>query len=190
MAILTKERKKNFDKFKKSVKWAINDLIKHEKHEANKKLYKGLLNSIETTGIYFYDSEVLAANARSKIMGLNQRSIIYIKRGNKIEFRFGPSTISMPAGHLFYGNHLTLDGITTMIHEWAHYPKNIGGFARLLRLPNHAAEEFLADVVSAKVAIKMGFKPEYVFRHYRGRVSLFFVYGFNYMAMLRKLVSD
>jgi hypothetical protein len=189
MAILSKERKKNFNDFKKAAKAAIKDLIKQEKHEPTKQLYRGLLNSIETTGIYFYDSDVLAASDRGRIMGLSQRSIVYIKRGNKIEFRLGPTTISMPAGHLFYGHHLTLDGITTMIHEWAHYPKKIGGFARMLRLPAHAAEEFLADVVSAKVALRLGFKPQYVFRHYHGRIPLFIVYGFDYMKMLKKLVG-
>ena len=189
MAILTKERKKNFLKFQASAKAAIKDLIKREKHQATKDLYRGLLKSIETTGIYFYDSDVLAASDRGRTLGLSQRSIIYVRRGNKIEFRFGPTTISMPAGHLFYGNHLTLDGIATMIHEWAHYPKRVSGFARMIGLPSHAAEEFLADVVSAKVALRMGFKPEYVFRHYHGRIPLFIIYGFDYVRMLKKLVG-
>ncbi len=193
MSLLSSQRRNALNNLQQYVVLAVKEL--REQAPPNLKgLYEGLLNSIRNTKIYFYDRQELARQGGFATMGEHQE-LMEIRRGgfkgNQITIKRGPEIINIPTHYFFYGDKITASGLITLLHEWGHFKKNIDPFAIQVGLPRKPAEEFLADILSAKVATKMGFKKEYVMQHYVGRIPLFapFREKFNYLGLLRDSIT-
>ncbi|MCD6478507.1 MAG: hypothetical protein J7L44_01320 [Candidatus Diapherotrites archaeon] len=96
--------------------------------------------------------------------------------------------INLPAEHIFSGEKLSLDGILTLCHEYAHFPKPmLASFARAIKLNPNQAEELLADMLAAKLAVALGFKKEHVLIHFAGREIVYG--GFPYLAYIERAMG-
>lgn len=200
MPVLTKERRKNLLAFKRHLKSAIKDLIKGAKTDRERKYYEGLMKSIDRTGIYFYNTEALAEKGWSRLMGKREVgfSFQYIKKGNLVKILRAEEkgVISIGGKHVFKGNKVTASGISTLIHEWSHYAKDITPIAKATGLPKHLAEEFMSDLLAAKCMKKMKAKGKPIFSDFRilrtfaGRPALFRDYPkFDYMGTLARAIT-
>lgn len=89
--------------------------------------------------------------------------------------------IRLPKAFLFQRGRLTLQGITTLFHEWAHNPLRFPGLGN--RQVREMVEEQLADALAINLGIKMGFPPRALFRHLVGRMP--FIGGMAYRRYLR-----
>ena len=136
-----------------------------------------MLENVKSTPIYFYPSR----NLREKIYSAHGRMFGSVVKGEHVNLikiyqmgdkRFAVKSdfINLPAEHIFEGGKLTIDGIFTLAHEYAHFPKPaLGTFAAQNEMSYDQAEELMADVLSAKLAVKMGYPKEHVMRHFIGR---------------------
>lgn len=175
--ILTKKRKKALDSFLSNAIKSLKELRKETKSRIVKEMYELMLENVARTPIYFYPSKILRAKFYShggRIgLGITQGEnvsvfkIIQIGGMKKIVRK---SFINLPAEHVFKGDKISLAGILTLCHEYAHFPKpKLFEFAEKHNMTPGQAEELLADALSAKLAVKMGFKKEEVIAHFAGR---------------------
>ncbi len=174
--VLSKKRRNALDSFVANAAKALKELKKGSKG-VERGLYELMLENVANTPVYFYPKKILRANFYSHGgragMGITQGEnvsfykIIQIGGMRKITRK---SFINLPAEHVFRGDKMTLDGILTICHEYAHFPKpKLAEFAKKNRLGHETAEELLADALSAKLAVKLGFSREQVIRHFAGR---------------------
>jgi hypothetical protein len=167
MKILTKERVKEIEKLRKKAKEALKELIKETKNKEIKEWYKQVLYNIENIPVGFFPRKVLSARIAkignrligSIIKGQQVSSIQVMQIGKNIVVK-GSRWIELPADLVFKGNHITMEGIMTLMHEYSHFPRKTSGFAKAMGLSHRHAEELIADLVSAKVARKMGLPKE------------------------------
>jgi len=175
--VMTKKRRKVLDSFLSNTVKALKEMRKEEKNRIVKDLFDLMTQNVARTPIYFYPRKILRANFYSQggriEMGVTQGEnvsyfkIIQIGGTTKIERK---SFINLPSEHVFDGDKMTLNGLLTLCHEYAHFPKpKLGEFAKKFGLGSTQAEELLADMLSAKLAVKMGFPKKEVVKHFSGR---------------------
>ena len=198
MAVLSNEKKHNLRKFVRYLEHTIDDLIRDAPTAAERNLYKGLRKSVLSTGVYFYKGSALAQHGLSTLLGLHKTNyaIQYItdKKGHKVGIADvkAKNVIYIPARHLFDGDKLKLGGVSTIVHEWSHFPKNIKPVARHFKMSREGAEEFIADVMAAKVLKKTGrFTDAQILKTFRGRVPLFRQYNrkLDYAGFLARAIT-
>ncbi len=175
--ILSNKRKKALDAFLVHAVQALKELEKEARNPLVKSLFEAMAENVARTPIYFYPSKVLRANFYSH----GGRLSVSVTKGENVSIfkiiQIGgrhiikrESFINLPAAHVFKGEKMTLDGILTLCHEYAHFPKpKILEFAKIHSMSVTQAEELFADVLSAKLAVKMGFPKNEVIRHFSGR---------------------
>lgn len=174
--ILTGKRKKALEGFRKNAISALKDLSKKAKDDVSKAIFDRMVYSVEKTPIYFFPRKVLKATFLpgtnipvAATMGENVSKFKIFHEGER-DFFVRDNYINLPAGHVFSGDNLSMNGIFTLAHEYAHFPKPaIAEFARLHHLSHERAEELVADILSAKLCVKMGFPKEHVLGHFIGR---------------------
>lgn len=175
--VLTKKRRKALDSFLSNAAKALNELKKEARTQVVKDMFELMLENFARTPIYFYPSRVL----RAKYYSHGGRLGVSVTEGENVSYyriiRIGglrhverKSYINLPAGHVFSGDKIRLDGILTLCHEYAHFPKpKLLEFAEAHSISAGIAEELMADVLSAKLAVKMGFPKREVMAHFAGR---------------------
>ena len=161
-------------------------LEKKEKIPAIKELYYEMQENIERTPLFFYDAQNLRSNAyrignrifSSVTKGEHVRQIMVYQKG-PVKYIESKNYINLPAEHIFKGEKMSIDGIFTLAHEYGHFPKkHLRVFAEAYSLNSEQAEELLADILSAKLAVKMGYPKEKVLKHYIGRDIVYGTFPF------------
>jgi len=185
--ILTKKREKELTHFRKYAIKALHELEKKEKHHSIKELYQDMASNIEKTPLMFYDAQ----NLRSKVYRVGNKVFGSVTKGEHVRqimvYQQGPNTyvksknyINLPADHIFDGDRMSMDGIFTLAHEYGHFPKrHVNVFADAYNVSEEQAEELLADILSAKLAVKMGYPKTHVLRHYLGREIVYGTFPFK-----------
>jgi hypothetical protein len=175
--ILDKERVKALDQFRVSAVRALDDLSKNAKSDLQKTLFAGMKYNVQKTPIFFYPRKtlkerILHSGGRtfaSVVKGEHVNVIKIFQRG-KQRFVIRDNYINMPAEHVFEGGKLSVGGIFTLAHEYAHFPKPaLSKFAAANSISADQAEELLADTLSAKLAVALGYPKELVLEHFKGR---------------------
>ncbi len=175
--ILSKKRKKALDEFRGHAVRALEELAKAAPDALSKEVYSHMIQNVEHTPIYFYPrrslrERIFAARGRvfgSIVKGEHVNQIRIYQKGKQV-FVVKSDFINLPAEHIFEGDRLTMDGIFTLAHEYAHFPKPaLRAFASRHKMSYEQAEELFADVLSAKLAVKMGYPKEHVLEHFSGR---------------------
>ncbi len=175
--ILDKERVKALDGFRASAVRALDDLGKNAKTDLEKTLFAGMKKNVQRTPIYFYPRKslkerILHAGGRTfaSVVKGEHVNVIKIYQRGKQRFVVRDNYINMPAEHVFDGGKLAVDGIFTLSHEYAHFPKPaLSKFAAVNGISAEQAEELLADTLSAKLAVALGYPKELVLGHFKGR---------------------
>lgn len=174
---LSTRRKDALTAFRKDAVKALHFLQKNAKSKLDKSLYELMEDNVRNTPIIFYPRRVLRQNlyrvgpyiSSSVTMGEHVNSIKIIQQGRQV-FVIRSHHINLPSEHLFESDKLTMNGIFTLAHEYAHFPKPaIGRFAIKHGLTGEQAEELMADMLSAKLAVTLGYPKENVLRHFAGR---------------------
>ncbi len=191
--ILSKERKKALDKFREKAIHTVKEMIKEEKNPVLKKAFTQTLKNIASLPLEFYPRKYLSARfARSGkmvigsiIKGQQVSKIIVYEKGldKRVIIQ---SKIQLPAEYIFEGNKLSLNGIHTLMHEYCHFPRDVRSFAQGLNISEEQAEELIADLVSARISVKMGMEKEKVYSFYSGRDAVF--YPFPFRRVLEKVL--
>jgi len=175
--IITKRRKHALDNFRKKAFLAVKELEKNTKNETLKHVYSRFADSIANTPILFYPRHTLRTTVyniggrlgMSVVRGEHVNSIKVVQKGRE-RFLIKSDYINLPAEHIFNGDELSIQGIFTLCHEYGHFPKpGLLEFAQSLGLNLEQAEELTADILAAKVAVKLGYPKENVLGHFRGR---------------------
>jgi len=175
--VLTKKRRKALDSFVGNAVKALKELKKQARAKIVKDMFELMLGNVVNTPIYFYPSRFLRAKFYSQggrigaavTKGENVCYIKVIQIGGWRKIK-RESFINLPAEHIFHGDKMTLDGILTLCHEYAHFPKpKLAEFAEQHGMYEEQAEELLADVLSARLAVKLGFPKQEVMTHFSGR---------------------
>jgi len=175
--VLSGKRRKALDTFRKNAVKALNELSKAANDDLSKQIYAGMVWNVQNTPIYFYPRKslrerIFSARGRvfgSVVKGEHVNTVKIFQRGNQLAV-VKSDFINLPAEHIFDGNKLTIDGIFTLSHEYAHFDKPaIGAFAAANGMSGSQAEELMADVLAAKLAVKMGYPKGHVLEHFEGR---------------------
>ena len=174
---ISKRRKNALTAFRKDAVNALKYLQKNAKTKLDKHLYELMEGNVRNTPIMFYPRKVLRQNvyrigpylSSSVTMGEHVNSITIKQQGNQV-FVLRHHHINFPSEHLFEGDKITINGIFTLAHEYAHFPKPaIGSFAAKNGLTSEQAEELMADMLSAKLAVTLGYPKDRVLEHFAGR---------------------
>ncbi len=194
--ILTKQRIENLNKFRNLMKEAVSHMIEEEKNPAVKAAYERTLKNIESVPINFFPKKNLVHAIykigkqifTSEVLGEHKQEIIVMKKGKQTFVIRGKRNIDIPSEHFFHENNLNWQGIHTLMHEYCHDPaRNVLKFSNQIHLNSEQAEELIADLLSAKIARKMGMNKERVLSFYRGRQG---VYGkFPFKETLEKAIK-
>ncbi len=193
--ILTKKRKHALDTFRAHAIKALERLQKEARSDLERLLFERMQMNVEYMPIFFYPGGTLRYSLQkfgnkigvSVIKGENVTLFKIIQIGGK-RLIIKKNFINLPAEHIFAGEKLSLDGILTLCHEYAHFPKPmLASFAKAIKLSPGQAEELLADMLAAKLAVALGFKKENVLMHFAGREI---VYGsFPYFAYIERAMG-
>ncbi|MDO8428603.1 MAG: hypothetical protein Q7S92_05320 [Candidatus Diapherotrites archaeon] len=170
-------RKKALDDFRKKALLALERLQKTAKSNLDKQLFAQMAYNIKTVPLMFYHRKALRVNPweGSVTQGEHVRSFDLLQKGSQ-KFVIKKDYINLPAEHVFYNDNLSLNGIFTLCHEYGHFPKPLLLlFAAKNGLSEEQGEELLADILSAKLSIAMGFPLERIMSHFSGREI---VYGY------------
>lgn len=192
---LSKKRKDALTAFRKDAIKALKFLQKHAKTKLDMHLYEMMENNVRNTPIIFYPRKVLRQQvyrigpyiSSSVTMGEHVNSVKIIQKGNQV-FVLRSHHINLPSEHLFEGDKITINGLFTLAHEYAHFPKPaIGRFAAKNGLTIEQAEELMADMLSAKLAVTLGYPKEKVLQHFAGREI---VYGnFPFREWIKRIIK-
>jgi len=174
---LDSKRVKALDSFRKRAVMVLNEMGKKSKLGLEKRLFEDMARNVENTPIYFYPRKTLKErifHARGRMFASVVKgehvNVIKIFQKGKQRFFVKSNYINMPSEHVFDGSKLTVGGIFTLAHEYAHFPKpDLGKFAEANSISLEQAEELLADTLSAKLAVAMGYPKELVLTHFQGR---------------------
>jgi len=183
------------DAFRAQAIKALEKLENGSQTKIERFLFAHMRANIERTPIFFYPGGTLRYAVQrigsrvgiSVVQGENVTMLRIIQIGGRriIERK---NFINLPAEHIFAGEKLSMDGILTLCHEYAHFPKpKIRAFAQRLGLLPEQAEELLADMLAAKLAIALGFGKQAVLKHFAGREI---VYGkFPYFTYIGRAIE-
>lgn len=189
--ILTEERKKALQEFRKQAINALEELGNNAKDDFEGNIYLSMIGSIKQTPLKFYPARSLRGNFYriagtvfgSVVKGENVKQIRIIQQGNRF-FIQSIAHINLPAEHVFEGSRLTVEGIFTLCHEYAHFPKpGVRAFALHNNLSLEQAEELLADVLAAKLAKKLGYSRQTILEQLSGREIVFGSVPFKKMVL-------
>ncbi len=180
--VLNKERVRSLNYFRGRMKKAVQEMIKIEKNPTLKAAYERALTNLETVPIKFYPKDTLMRAVfkigkhfvASEVLGQHEQKIRIKREGGIIKVVPDGRLIELPADHFFHGDKLNWKGVHTLMHEICHDPtRNVFDFSREAQLTPNQTEELIADLMSAKIAIKMGFKRESVLGLYHGREAIY-----------------
>jgi len=155
----------------------LDELGRNAKTDLEKALFARMKRNVQHTPIFFYPRKTLKERIfhsrgrtfTSVVKGEHVNVIKIFQKGSK-RFAVVDNYINMPAEHVFNAGNLTVAGIFTLAHEYAHFPKPaLSKFASANRISGEQAEELLADTLSAKLAVAMGYPKELVLGHFKGR---------------------
>ncbi len=189
--ILSEERKKALNEFRKQAVKALEELEKSAKDEFEKGIYSAMSDSIRQTPIYFFPRKSLRESIHkfagmvfgSVVKGENVKSIRIVQQGKRF-FIQSLAHINLPAEHVFEGSNLTIAGIFTLCHEYAHFPKpGVSSFAFHNNLSLEQAEELLSDVLAAKLAKKIGYSRQTILEQISGREIVYGSIPFKKMVL-------
>ncbi len=175
--ILSKKRKKAIDEFRKNAVRALEELKRDSKDSLSRQIYSKMIHNVEHTTIKFFPRRSLRETIfggggrifASVVKGEHVNQIKIYQKGNQM-FVVKSDFINLPAGHVFNKDRLTIDGIFTLSHEYAHFPKPaLVGFAKANAMSYDQAEELFADMLSAKLAVKLGYPKDKILNHFSGR---------------------
>ena len=175
--ILSKKRKKALDEFRKRAIEALDELSSQTKDRSTRDLYKMMQQNISETPIMFYPRHsirkaIFRAQGRifgSVTKGEHVNEIRIVQKGPQ-RFVIRSHYINLPSEHIFDGEKLSIDGVFTLAHEYGHFQKAaVSEFAANNRMTEEQAEELLADMLSAKLCVKLGYDEEHVLSHFAGR---------------------
>ena len=175
--ILDKDRRKVLENFRDRASQTLKQLEKKAKTDVEKALYASMRKNVVTTPIHFYPKKTLKEKIffkqgrvyTSVVKGEHVNAIKIFQKGSQ-RFVVKSDYINMPAEHMFDGSKLAVEGIFTLAHEYAHFPKkNLGKFASEKNISYEQAEELFADILSAKLAVEMGYPKENILKHFKGR---------------------
>jgi len=192
--ILSRERVKALEEFRRKLIEVLEDSIKKEKNAAIRQAYSNALFNAESIPIKFVPAKALSSAVfiagnrmvTSVVKGQQVNQIILVQKG-KNKYLIKRREIDLPAWHLFEGNKLAWNGVHTLMHEYCHGMRELNSFALKLNLSYEQAEELIADLLSAKIALKMNFPKERILSFYHGRESL---YGsFPFWETLKNILS-
>jgi len=184
--ILTEERTKKL----KHIKGFMRDAAVHLRDEAenlqDKKYYERMIKNIDTVPLYLFPRNDLAHHIyrigkyvySSVVLGQHVQDIRVIKKGNKIIGIEGKRRIELPANLFFNGDVISWEGLKTLAHEYAHDP---------IRGNPEKIEELFADLISAKVLVKMGTPRRKVLSLFTGREGVYG--GFDYREAIKKAIT-
>ncbi len=175
--VLTKKRKKALDGFRKNAAKALDDLSRETKDRSTQDLYRIMQQNIRETPIVFYPRRsiretIFRAGGRifgSVTKGEHVHQIQIVQKGEQ-RFLVKSHYINLPSEHVFDGDKLSIDGVFTLAHEYGHFEKAaISDFAINNKMSEEQAEELIADILSAKLCVKIGYDREHVLSHFAGR---------------------
>lgn len=174
---LSSKRKDALTAFRRDAVEALKFLQKTAKTKLDARLYELMENNVRNTPIMFYPRRILRKKtyrigpyvSSSVTMGEHVNTIKVMQQGKQV-FVIRSHFINLPSEHLFDEDKLTISGLFTLAHEYAHFPKPaIGKFAAENKLSVGQAEELLADMLAAKLAVTLGYSKEHVLHHFAGR---------------------
>ena len=189
--IISNKRKQVLDGFRKQAIKALNELAKKSKDDFEKNLYYAMQDSINGTPIHFYPKTSLRGKVyraggkvfSSVTMGENVKQIRVIQYGNRFYLQ-SKAHINFPSERLFSGDSLTLPGVFTLSHEYAHFPKpGVKEFAFHNNMTLEQAEEFLSDMLAAKLSKQLGFSHAQIVSQLHGREIVYGGIPFKQMIM-------
>lgn len=192
---MTKKRKDALTLFRRDAVKALHYLQKHAKQKLDRRLYELMEANVRNTPIMFYPRRILRKTSysigpyvsSSVTMGEHVNAIKILQKGSQV-FVIRSHYINLPSEHLFEGDKLTIRGIFTLAHEYAHFPKPaIGKFAAKNNLTSGQAEELMADMLAAKLAVTLGYPKERVLQHFAGREIVYG--GFPFREWIRSIVK-
>ncbi len=193
--ILTEKRKKAVTAFRERAISTLEELARESKSEIDKELYYHMIENVRNNPLVFYPRK----NIKEEVVNYGPFQSVSVTKGEHVnaytqitkgaqQYIVKSDYINLPAEHVFHGDRMTVDGVFTIAHEYAHFPKPVlGSFAQRYRLNHEQAEELAADILSAKLAAKLGFSESQIMPHFYGREI---VYGsFPFMAWIKKVVE-
>lgn len=193
--ILNDKRRDAVTAFRKKAIATLEELARESKSEIDKELYYHMIENVKNNPLVFYPRK----NIKEEIVNYGPFQSVSVTKGEHVnaytqitqgskQYVVKSDYINLPAEHVFHGDKMTVDGVFTIAHEYAHFPKPVlGPFAQRYRLNHEQAEELAADILSAKLAAKLGFSEEQIMPHFYGREI---VYGsFPFMAWIKKVVE-
>jgi len=178
------------------MKEAVTHMIEEEKNSAVRAAYERTLKNIEVVPINFFPKKNLFHSIykwgkqvfTSEVLGEHRQEISVIRKGNKIIAVQGRRIIDIPAEHFFHENKLSWQGVHTLMHELCHDPmRNNLEFSKQVHLNHEQAEELTADLLSAKIGVKMGMSRERVLGFYHGREGVYG--GFPFRESLERAIK-
>ena len=185
--ILTKGRKRALDGFRKNAILVLEKLAKNAKDGTTRELYMHMQRNVLRTPIWFYPSASLTKKIEishgmvfasvTKGENVNLIKLIQTPQGSVI---VRSNFINLPAEHIFSGDKMSIPGIFTISHEYAHFPKpKINEFAKRLGISGESAEELLADILASKLAVALGYPKEGVLALLSGRQLVYGAFPFE-----------
>ncbi|MFH1663759.1 MAG: hypothetical protein ABH986_03035 [archaeon] len=179
---MSRERVRTLNYFRKKMQAAVQEMIKHENNSVLREAFERALTNLETVPINFYPKDSLSRTVfqigkhfiASEVLGEHKQNIRLVRQGGLLKVVPEGRLIEIPADHFFHGNIPSWEGMKTLMHEICHDPtRNVFEFSREIHLTPNQAEELIADLMSAKIAVRMGFPREKVLSLYHGREGIY-----------------
>ena len=193
--MLSKKRVHSLTEFRKMAVQALGYLINHAKSDYEKGLYILMKQNVHETKLIFHAGHSLSGMAKrvgnSLVYGVTKgehvNQIQLVQKGKSV-FLIRNHYINLPADHIFDGERLSFQGLITLSHEYAHFPKrNLRGFANHFGVDMEQSEELIADMLAARLAKTLGFKEHDIIRHFDGREIVYL--GFPLREFIKRAVS-
>ncbi|MBU2477212.1 hypothetical protein KKG83_07110, partial [Candidatus Micrarchaeota archaeon] len=192
--ILSKDKIKKIRFLEEKMKEAVEEMIQTEKNPAIRSAYEKFLENLKIP-INFYPKDNLMRTVfkigehfiASEVLGEHKQNLKFVRQGNIIKVVPDAEIIEIPAQLFFHGDKVTWKGLQTLIHELCHDPMRDPFEFSKLGLNRTQREEWVTDLLSARIAVKMGYPRKRILELFRGREG---VYGkFPYKKALEKAVT-
>lgn len=185
--ILNKKRVQALNFLRKNIVKSLELLERKEKNKSVKNLYKRMIASVKSTPLLFYDTSNLSKSFFVEVKGVNVSYFEVKKVSGKVLVKKN-NLIKLPAKHFFSRERISISGVFSLCHEYAHFPKKESIIlAEKTFLTLEQAEELYADILASKVALQIGFTKKQVIENLQGRQLVY--HGFPYMKVILKAIS-
>lgn len=164
---LTKQEIQNLTLFLNNVRSTVSNMARETKYPELRTIYNRIHNNLNVVPIKFVEGNIISSDGRSVTMGQNIKQ--YVDGTLK-------SQIQIPRNHFFDSNgKIRVDGALTLLHEQSHVilPKSASHFTANIGLHHRHADEFFADVFSARIAKRAGINTRDITNHLYKRRSYF-----------------